>query len=112
MPGAWAPFEIAVQAVLRDQLSPVDATDALHKLVEVHGVPVPGLTYGLTHAFPAPEALTSAHLVGPLATAVADGNIILEPAPGLVRSLETVTSPAAAREIALRLEGFVRTVSE
>ncbi|WP_427888683.1 helix-turn-helix domain-containing protein [Kribbella sp. GL6] len=112
VPGAWAPFEIAVQAVLRDQLSPGEATDALHKLVEVHGVPVPGLTHGLTHAFPAAEALVSAHLVGPLATAVAEGNIILDPAPGLVRSLETVTSPAAAHEIALRLEGFVRPSRE
>ncbi|MBP2349563.1 AraC family transcriptional regulator of adaptative response / DNA-3-methyladenine glycosylase II [Kribbella aluminosa] len=103
VPGAWAPFEVAVQAVLRDRLPPADATDALHKLVEVHGTPVPGLTHGLTHAFPAPEALTSAHLIGTLATEVADGNIMLEPAAGLVRSLETVTSPPAAQEIALRL---------
>ncbi|MGZ0150822.1 helix-turn-helix domain-containing protein [Kribbella sp. WER1] len=103
VPGAWAPFEIAVQAVLRDRLPPADVTDALRKLVEVHGVPVPGLTHELTHAFPAPEALTSAELVAPLATEVADGNIRLEPGPELVRSLETVTSPAAAQEIALRL---------
>ncbi|WP_344191450.1 helix-turn-helix domain-containing protein [Kribbella karoonensis] len=112
VPGAWAPFEIAVQAVLRDRLSPAEATDALHKLVEVHGVPVPGLTHGLTHAFPGPEALTSAHLVGPLATEVAEGNVILEPAAGLVRSLETVTSTPAAQEIALRLEGFVGAARE
>ncbi|HEY3562588.1 MAG TPA: AlkA N-terminal domain-containing protein [Kribbella sp.] len=106
VPGAWGPFEVAVQAVVRDQLPPADAVDALRKLVEVYGVPVPGLGHGLTHAFPGPGPLTSAELVGQLAAEVASGNIILEAggdADGLVRSLEAVVSPAAAQEIALRL---------
>jgi AraC family transcriptional regulator, regulatory protein of adaptative response / DNA-3-methyladenine glycosylase II len=104
VPGAWGPFEVAVQAVVRDQLPPADAADALRKLVEVYGVPVPGLAAGLTHLFPGPEALTAAELVGPLATEVANSNIVLEAGGDeLVRSLETVTSSVAAQEIALRL---------
>ncbi|TDW88000.1 DNA-3-methyladenine glycosylase II [Kribbella pratensis] len=102
VPGAWGPFEVAVQAVVRDRLAPDDATEALRKLVEVYGVPVPGLGHGLTHAFPGPEALTGAELIGPLAREVADGNITLQAGVEL-RSLETVTSPRAAQEIALRL---------
>jgi AraC family transcriptional regulator of adaptative response / DNA-3-methyladenine glycosylase II len=103
VPGAWGPFEVAVQAVVRDQLPADDATDASRKLVEVYGVAVPGLGHGLTHAFPGPEALTGAELVGPLARAVANGNITLEDSETLIPSLEAVTSTRAAQEIALRL---------
>jgi AraC family transcriptional regulator of adaptative response / DNA-3-methyladenine glycosylase II len=103
VPGAWGPFEVAVQAVVRDRLAPDDATDALRKLVEVYGVPVPGLDHGLTHAFPGPEALAAAELVGPFAREVVNGNIRLEDSETLVPALETVTSSRAAQEIALRL---------
>ncbi|HET6739897.1 MAG TPA: AlkA N-terminal domain-containing protein, partial [Kribbella sp.] len=106
VPGAWAPFEVAVQTVVRDQLPAADAAEALRKIVEVYGVPVPGLGHGLTHAFPGPEALTEAELVAPLAREVADGNITLEvgaDADTLIRSLEPVASARAAQEVALRL---------
>jgi AraC family transcriptional regulator, regulatory protein of adaptative response / DNA-3-methyladenine glycosylase II len=99
VPGGWGAFEVAVQAVVRDRLAPSDATEALRKLVEVYGVPVPGLGHGLTHAFPGPEALTGAELVGDLAREVANGNIVLEAGA----ELEAVTGPRAAQEIALRL---------
>jgi len=103
VPGAWGPFEVAVQALVRDRLAPDDATDALRKLVEVYGVPVPGLGHGLTHAFPGPEALAAAELVGPLAREVVNGNIRLEDSETLIPSLETVMSTRAAHAIALRL---------
>ncbi|MFG1621153.1 helix-turn-helix domain-containing protein [Kribbella sp. NPDC049227] len=105
VPGAWGPFEVAVQAVVRDQLPPEDADDVLRKLVEVYGVPVAGLGHGLTHAFPGAEALTEAELVGPLAQAVASGNVVLDHGAG-IGSLETVpgVSADAARQIAMRLD--------
>ncbi|HET6985301.1 MAG TPA: AlkA N-terminal domain-containing protein, partial [Kribbella sp.] len=108
VPSAWGPFEIAVQAVVRDQLPLGDAYDVLHKLVEVHGLPVPGLGHGLTHAFPGPDALTEAELVGPLAQEVAAGNIVLDggqDAEALVASLEAVpgVSTKAAHHVAMRL---------
>ena len=103
VPGAWGPFEVAVQAVVRDRLAPDEASDALRKLVEVYGVPVPGLGRGLTHAFPGPEALAAAEMIGPFAREVANGNIRLEDAETLVPALETVVSSRAAQEIALRL---------
>jgi AraC family transcriptional regulator, regulatory protein of adaptative response / DNA-3-methyladenine glycosylase II len=107
IPGAWGPFETAVQAVVRDQV-PADAYDVLRKLVEVYGLAVPGLSHGLTHAFPGPEALTGDELVGPLAQEVAAGNILLdggEDTDELVRSLAAVpgVSTKAAHQVAMRL---------
>jgi AraC family transcriptional regulator of adaptative response / DNA-3-methyladenine glycosylase II len=108
VPGAWGPFEVAVQAVVRDQLDGEAAYDALRKFVEVHGLPVPGLGHGLTHAFPGPQALTGAELVGPLAQEVATGNVVLdggEDADELIRSLTAVpgVSTKAAHQVAMRL---------
>ncbi|MFG1909000.1 AlkA N-terminal domain-containing protein [Kribbella sp. NPDC048928] len=106
VPGAWGPFEVAVQIVVRDRLPAADAAEALRKIVEVYGVPVPGLGHGLTHLFPGPEALTEAELVAPLAREVASGNIALEvgaDADALIRALEPVASARAAQEVALRL---------
>ncbi|TCO49441.1 DNA-3-methyladenine glycosylase II [Kribbella antiqua] len=97
--GAWGPFEVAVQAVVRDH-------DVLHKLVTTYGVPVPGLGHGLTHAFPSAEVLAAAELVGPLAQAVAQGNIKLDVGDDtLIRSLEAVpgVSRKAAHHVAMRL---------
>lgn len=61
--GEWGPFEGAVR-----RLAPAEAG----RLVLAYGVPVPGLGHGLTHAFPAPEALVSEPgIVGELAREVA-----------------------------------------
>ncbi|MEV0283760.1 AlkA N-terminal domain-containing protein [Kribbella sp. NPDC050820] len=110
VPGAWGPFEVAVQAVVRDHLPDLAADDVLRKLVEVHGLPVPGLGHGLTHAFPSAETLVSANpeLVAPLAQEVAAGNVWLdggEDAEELIRSLAVVpgVSRKAAHQVAMRL---------
>ena len=59
-PGAWGPFETAVQAVGTDPA-------LLARLVQTTGTPVAGLDHGLTHAFPSAEALTSQYCVpGPV----------------------------------------------
>ncbi|MFI7063705.1 AlkA N-terminal domain-containing protein [Kribbella sp. NPDC050124] len=108
VPGVWGPFEVAAQTVVRDHLPEQAAYDVLRKLVEVHGMPVPGLAHGLTHAFPSAEALVGDELIGPLAQAVAGGTLILdigESAEALIRSLEVVpgVSSKAAHHVALRL---------
>jgi AraC family transcriptional regulator, regulatory protein of adaptative response / DNA-3-methyladenine glycosylase II len=54
VPGAWSPFETAVQSV-------VGNTKALATLVSTHGTPIPGLGHGLTHTFPSAETLASDH---------------------------------------------------
>ncbi|MEV8374378.1 AlkA N-terminal domain-containing protein [Kribbella sp. NPDC056861] len=110
VPGAWGPFEVAVQAVVRDQ-SPADADEILAQLVEAAGTPVAGLGHGLTHAFPSAEALLT-HSVSKtitlLAQEVAAGNLrleVAEPLETLVPALTSIDgiSEAAAHHIALRL---------
>jgi AraC family transcriptional regulator, regulatory protein of adaptative response / DNA-3-methyladenine glycosylase II len=65
VPGAWDGFELAVRAVLGQQITVSAAVGLAAKLVERYGQPLAGAgleTAGLTHAFPRPEALASADL--------------------------------------------------
>ena len=63
VPGAWDPFEVAVRAILGQQIS-VQAANALAgRLVETFGKPVEGVDIpGLTHLFPDPGTLAGADL--------------------------------------------------
>jgi AraC family transcriptional regulator, regulatory protein of adaptative response / DNA-3-methyladenine glycosylase II len=66
-PGGWDGFELAVRAILGQQISVVAARRLAGQLVALHGKPVPAacLTHlGLTHVFPAPERLASAESLG------------------------------------------------
>jgi AraC family transcriptional regulator of adaptative response / DNA-3-methyladenine glycosylase II len=128
VPGAWAPFEIAVAAIVRDHLGaehpsrdPDDsaasaAGELLAQLVVTAGTPVAGLGHGLTHAFPSAEALTTRYnqpgrigdTLRTLAREVAAGNLKLdgaEPLETLVPALTSIDgiSEIAAHHIALRL---------
>jgi AraC family transcriptional regulator of adaptative response / DNA-3-methyladenine glycosylase II len=93
VPGAWDPFEIAVRAVLGQQVTVRGARTLAGRVVASAGSPlpaVPGIPEGLTHTFPAPEALRSAGLGGlgltgareralrALAEAVAVGDVALD----------------------------------
>jgi AraC family transcriptional regulator, regulatory protein of adaptative response / DNA-3-methyladenine glycosylase II len=64
VPGAWDGFELAVRAVLGQQITVSAATGLAGKLVRAHGTPLSlaDAPAGLTHAFPRPEALASADL--------------------------------------------------
>ncbi|WP_112249067.1 AlkA N-terminal domain-containing protein [Kribbella monticola] len=133
VPGAWGPFEVAVQAVVTHHpaLTSVKSSTAgpsashvspglevLRRVVEGVGVEVSGLGFGLTHAFPAAEAVAGAELDGvpeevgrtvkTLAHEVAEGNLSLvgcaplEELTGALLAIEGV-SETAAQWIALRL---------
>jgi AraC family transcriptional regulator of adaptative response / DNA-3-methyladenine glycosylase II len=66
VPGAWDGFELAIRAVLGQQITVAGAARLAGKLVAARGGRVseapPGLEAGLTHVFPRPEALASADL--------------------------------------------------
>ena len=62
VPGAWAPFETGVQAIINHALDRDSGHAALAAIVRARGTHVPGLTHGLTHSFPAPETLSGATL--------------------------------------------------
>jgi AraC family transcriptional regulator, regulatory protein of adaptative response / DNA-3-methyladenine glycosylase II len=101
VPGAWDSFELAVRAILGQQVSVAAASTVAGQLARKFGerlsVSDPG---GLTHVFPAPEALADAVLAGmprsrarairDLARAVVSGDITLsgadeDPMTGLAR---------------------------
>jgi AraC family transcriptional regulator of adaptative response / DNA-3-methyladenine glycosylase II len=92
--GAWDGFELAVRAVLGQQVSVAGASTLCGRLVETFGKPV-ALGRGLTHLFPTPDALASADVAAigipenrasalrALARAVAERTLRLDAARGL-----------------------------
>jgi AraC family transcriptional regulator of adaptative response / DNA-3-methyladenine glycosylase II len=96
VPGAVDGAELAVRAVLGQQVSVVAARTAAARLVQAFGEPLPAPDGALTHLFPAPAAvaaadpaeLAAARAVGPagrraslhaLARALADEEIVIDP---------------------------------
>ena len=62
VPGAWDGFELAVHAILGQQLTAADSTTLVGALVQTFGRPVQTSLQGLTHLFPRPEDLVDADL--------------------------------------------------
>ena len=119
VPGAWDGFELAVRAVLGQQVSVRAARTLAARLVARHGDPVASPTPTLRALFPRPEALAAADLtacgltrarartVSALAVAVAAGDVALdgtadpEPTLATLRSLPGI-GEWTAQYIALR----------
>jgi AraC family transcriptional regulator of adaptative response / DNA-3-methyladenine glycosylase II len=90
VPGCWDGFELAVRAVLGQQISVAAATTLSGRLATRFGEPLAELTPGVTHLFPLPERLADADLariglpraraatLRGLARAVADGSLALD----------------------------------
>ena len=95
VPGAWDAFELAVRAVLGQQVTVRGATTLAGRLVRAFGTPLDRAEDGLTHLFPRPEALAHAELasigvpraraatIRALAGAVASGEVVLDASRGL-----------------------------
>ena len=95
VPGAWDAFELAVRAVLGQQVTVRGATTLAGRLVRAAGTPLDRTEDGLTHLFPRPEALAYADLasvgvpraraatIRALAGAVASGEVVLDASRGL-----------------------------
>jgi AraC family transcriptional regulator of adaptative response / DNA-3-methyladenine glycosylase II len=86
VPGCWNGFELAVRAILGQQVSVKGATTLAGRLVRAFGQPFVGAD-GITHIFPRPQALADANVaaiglpaaraqtIRALARAVCDGRI-------------------------------------
>jgi AraC family transcriptional regulator of adaptative response / DNA-3-methyladenine glycosylase II len=89
VPGCWNGFELAIRAILGQQITVKGATALAGRLATAFGQPFSGSS-GLTHIFPLPEVLADARLDGlgmpkarsetirALARAVCDGQISFE----------------------------------
>src|SRR5580692_6929364 len=62
VPGAWDGFELAIRAVLGQQITVSAAVRLAGRLVAAHGERLAEPDGDLTHVFPLPEALTAADL--------------------------------------------------
>ncbi len=62
VPGAWDPFELALRAVLGQQITVVAARKLAGKLVALCGPGLAPSMPGLTHLFPTPEQVAAADL--------------------------------------------------
>jgi len=95
VPGAWDPYELAVRAVLGQQVSVAAATNLAGKVAAAFGTPADWSDPALTRVFPRPEVLADADLstigmparraeaVRALAGAVAANELALDGAQGL-----------------------------
>jgi AraC family transcriptional regulator of adaptative response / DNA-3-methyladenine glycosylase II len=95
LPGAWDGFELAVRAILGQQVTVRGATTLAGRLVLAFGRPVDACGPGLTHLFPRPEALAVADLsaiglpqaraasIRALAAAVSRGDLVFGTSLGL-----------------------------
>jgi AraC family transcriptional regulator of adaptative response / DNA-3-methyladenine glycosylase II len=116
VPGAWDTFEIAVRAVLGQQVSVAAARTFATRLVEAHGMPLAAGSEGVTHLFPSPAVLAKADLtdigltgarartLNALAAAVRDGRVDLSNGEELRAQLTEVPGIGAwtAEYVAMR----------
>ncbi|MDQ3170589.1 MAG: helix-turn-helix domain-containing protein [Acidobacteriota bacterium] len=122
IPGAWHPWEIALRAIVGQQVSVEAATTIVGRIVARAGAPIATPHAALTRLFPDPAAVAAADLsnigmpgkrtdtVKRFASGLADGSIRLEITgtyEETVRSLCTITGigPWTAEYIALRALG-------
>jgi AraC family transcriptional regulator, regulatory protein of adaptative response / DNA-3-methyladenine glycosylase II len=121
VPGAWDPFEVAVRAIVGQQVTVAGAGTIIGRVVARHGTRVPGLaSFGLTHVFPGAETLAEADLdstgltgaraaaIRSFARSVLDGTVRLDRSRPLDEQVESVAAvpglgPWTAQYLALRL---------
>jgi AraC family transcriptional regulator, regulatory protein of adaptative response / DNA-3-methyladenine glycosylase II len=129
VPGSWEGFEIAVRAVLGQQLTVVDSPALVERIVRKFGRAVELPRTGLSHIFPSPAILAVADLralgipkqmaevIGGLARAILAGNIRFdgygrpERSLALLRSLPGI-SEAALSYVAMRSLGDPNAVPQ
>lgn len=120
--GAWDAFEVAVRAIIGQQISVAAATTIAGRLAERCGRPLSLPAQGLTHLFPRPEALAEANLNGigltqsridtirALAQAVCDGIVTFDatqPCDEFIEALQRLKGIGAwtAQYVAMRAIG-------
>jgi AraC family transcriptional regulator of adaptative response / DNA-3-methyladenine glycosylase II len=110
VPGTWDGFELAVLAILGQNLTAVDSAPAIELLVKTFGRPLQVSVRGLTHLFPLPEILAEANLesigisaqralaIGTLARAVLGGTLTFDSVTGARNAALQVDSLLGLKE--------------
>ncbi len=119
IPGGWSGFEVAIRAIVGQQVSVAGAGTLLRRIVETYGQLRPDAPLGLQRVFPSVEVLAEASFAGiglttsraktirTLAAAVREGRIHFGPGQRLADFVEGMTQlqgigPWTAHYVALR----------
>ena len=105
VPGAWSGFELAVRAVLGQQVSVAGARSTAAKLIHGLGAPAIVPAPGLTHRFPTPQAVADGPLPGMPRTRERALRALAAAVAGGLR-LDPPADPAATRTALLALPGI------
>jgi 3-methyladenine DNA glycosylase/8-oxoguanine DNA glycosylase len=105
VPGTWNGFELAVRAVLGQQVSVAGARRTAEKLVHALGEPAASPLPGLTHRFPTPEAVAGEPLPGMPRARERALRTLAEAVAGGLR-LDPPADPRATRAALLELPGI------
>lgn len=113
VPGCWDAFEMAVRAVLGQQITVKAAQTLAARLVKTFGQPVQTGIEGLTHVFPAPETILGLEEIenhlGPLGVTGARARTILALAQALAGGevdLDLPAQPEAEMKKLLAIRGI------
>lgn len=127
IPGTPDPFELAVRAILGQQVSVARAAHVASVLSQTLGETVPVPALGLTHAFPRPEALADADLapfglplirqraISTLAARILEGDLFLDGTKSLADTTHALLAvpgigPWTCAYIALRALGDLDSI--
>lgn len=109
VPGAWDGFEMAVRAILGQQVSVTAATRLAGRLVGAFGTPLPpelAGAEGITHLFPTPERLAEADIASALGMPGARARAIRTLAQALVAEPGLLDPGRGLAEAVARLKGL------
>lgn len=102
VPGTWDGLELAIRAVLGQQITVVAAIRLAGKLVAQYGEPLQTPYAGITHVFPAPDVLAAADLAS-LGMPRARGRTLSAVAQALLDDPEVFEPKASLKEGVARL---------
>lgn len=105
VPGAWDGFELAVKAVLGENLDTFDPARTIGILVKTFGRPAQLPSPGLTHLFPRPETMSEANLES-IGIPTQQALTINAVAKAVLAGTLTFDSVKGARDAASRLQSL------
>ncbi len=114
VPGCFNAFEMAVRAVLGQQITVKAASTLAKRIVETYGTPVQTGIEGLTHVFPSPEDILSmgediTNKLGVLGVTSARSNTIYELARALIQGeidLDPCAQPEEEMKKLMKIRGI------
>jgi AraC family transcriptional regulator of adaptative response / DNA-3-methyladenine glycosylase II len=111
VPGAWDGFELAVRAILGQQITVAGAIQLAGRMVSAYGAPMQTAGGELTHVFPEPAVLAKARLATAIGMPASRAATISAVAAALVSNPDLLTARLELEEAVKRLRS-IRGIGE